>query len=157
MSKLFEGRYTAQTDKLVVMFVIGMRVNRFRDLGRWTFTAAAMPRMLKELASKPESGFISSTTYIRWREIMGIQYWESFDKLLAYAHDRKGEHFPAWAEFIRRVGYDGKVGIWHETYLIEPGKFECVYGNMPLYGLAAATNLVKAEGRLAAAKDRFAA
>ena len=49
------------------------------------------------------------------------------------------------------------IGIWHETYLVEPGKFECIYGNMPLFGLAAATKHVKAEGRLAAAKDRFAA
>ncbi len=53
---------------------------------------------------------------------------------------------------------DGSIGIWHETYLVEPGKFECVYGNMPPFGLAAATNSVKAEGRLACgAKDRFAA
>jgi len=156
MSKIFEGRYTAQLDKPVVMFAIGMRVNRFRDLPRWGFVAAAMPKMLAELAAKPDSGYIRHQSYIRWREVMNIQYWKSFDQLLAYAHDKKGEHFPAWAEFIRRVGYDGKVGIWHETYLIEPGKFECVYGNMPLYGLAAATNHVKAEGRLMQAKDRFA-
>jgi len=154
---VFEGRFTAQLDKPVVMFAIGMRINRFRDLARWTFTAAAMPRMLKELENDPDSGLLSSTTYIRWREIMGIQFWKSFDHLLAYAHEQNSEHFPAWREFIRRVGYDGKVGIWHETYLIEPGKFECVYGNMPLYGLAKATSHVKAEGRLARAKDRFAA
>ncbi len=29
-----------------------------------------------------------------------------------------------------------RVGIWHETYLIEPGKFECVYGNMPPFDWA---------------------
>ena len=56
----------------------------------------------------------------------------------------------------RGRGFDGRVGIWHETYLIEPDKFESIYGNMPLYGLAAAGNHVKAEGRLATAKERFA-
>ena len=88
---------------------------------------------------------------------MTQQYWESFDKLLAYADDKSGKHFPAWGRFMRELQNDGSVGIWHETYLIEPGKFECVYGNMPPFGLAAATTLVKAEGRLAAAKGRMAA
>lgn len=156
MSAIFDGRYSAQIDKPVVMFVIGMRINRLRDVGRWTFVASAMPKMLKELKSKPDSGLLSVTAYLRWRELMSIQFWESFDKLLTYAHDKSGDHFPAWAEFNRRIGSDGTVGIWHETYLIEPGKFESIYGNMPLYGLAAAGNHVKAEGRLATAKERFA-
>jgi hypothetical protein len=85
------------------------------------------------------------------------QYWESFDKLLAYSSDKGAEHFPAWARYMRELMKDGSVGIWHETYLVEPGKFECVYGNMPPFGLAAASNSVKAEGRLSAARDRFAA
>ena len=156
LTKIFEGRFTAQLDKPVVMFVIGMRINRLSDFGRWMFVAAAMPKMLKELQAAPDSGLISVTPYIRWRELLSIQYWESFEQLLAYAHDKTGEHFPAWAEFNRRVGFDGKVGIWHETYLVEPGKFECVYGNMPRYGLARAGNHVRAEGRLVGAKSRMA-
>lgn len=50
------------------------------------------------------------------------EYWENFDKLLAYGHDRAGQHFPAWAAFNRAIGTGGSVGIWHETYLVEPGK-----------------------------------
>ena len=46
------------------------------------------------------------------------QYWDSFDKLMAYAHDTSAQHFPAWAAFNRAVGKDGTVGIWHETYLM---------------------------------------
>jgi hypothetical protein len=157
MEKLFYGRYTAQLDKPVVMFVIGMRVNRLWDLRKWWLVATAMPRMLSELARKPGTGFLSVRTYLSGRVIMNIQFWESFDQLLAYAHDKTGEHFPAWAAFNRRIGTDGSVGIWHETYLVESGKFECIYANMPLFGLAAATAHVKAEGRLAAAKDRMAA
>ena len=52
---------------------------------------------------------------------------------------------------MRELMKEGPVGIWHETYLVEPGKFECVYGNMPRFGLAAAGDHVKLEGRLAAA------
>jgi hypothetical protein len=40
LTKIFEGRFTAQLDKPVVMFVIGMRINRLSDLDRWSFVAA---------------------------------------------------------------------------------------------------------------------
>jgi hypothetical protein len=97
---------------------------------------------------------LSYRTYLSGRVVLVREYWESFDKLLAYAHDRSGQHFPARAAFTRAIGTDGSVGIWHETYLIEPGKSECVYVNVPRFGLAAAQR-VKAEAMLAAAKDRM--
>jgi Domain of unknown function (DUF4188) len=114
-----------------------------------------MPRMLAELAKKPKAGLLFYRTYWSGRVVLVQEYWQSFDKLLAYAHDRSGQHFPAWAAFNRAVGTDGSVGIWHETYLVEPGKSECVYVNMPRFGLAAAAQHVKAEGGLATAKDRM--
>ena len=86
-----------------------------------------------------------------------IQYWRSFEQLEAYARAPERAHLPVWRWFNQKLGSNGDIGIWHETYLIEPGKFECIYGNMPPFGLGAASNLVKAEGRLAAAKERFAA
>jgi hypothetical protein len=149
-------RYTARMDRPVVLFLIGMRVNRLRALRSWTSVAAAMTKMLRELDGNPASGILWHRTYVSPPIVMVHQYWESFEKLLDYAHDRQGNHFPAWGEFNRRIGYaNGAVGIWHETYLVEPGKCECIYGNMPVFGLAAATARVPAEGRLAAAKDRL--
>jgi hypothetical protein len=155
MSKIFDGRYSAQTDKPLVLFIIGMRINQLWNLPKWLPVATAMPRMLGELARRPDSGFLGVRTYHSGRIVMNIQYWRSFDELLAYAHNKTSEHFPAWAAFNRNVGGNGSVGIWHETYLVEPGKFECIYANMPLFGLAAATKHVQAEGRLAGAKERM--
>ncbi len=155
--KIFDGRYTAQLDKPVVLFIIGMRVNQIWNLRKWWQVFTAMPRMLKELGQHPERGILHFRNYFSGRVLIVVQYWRSFDDLLAYAHDKTGEHFPAWAKFNRTIGNDGSVGIWHETYLVEPGNVECIYGNMPLFGLAAATAHVPAEGRLAAAKDRMAA
>ena len=43
---------------------------------------------------------------------------------------------PAWAAFNRAVASNGDVGIWHETYRVRPGDYECIYNNMPLFGLA---------------------
>lgn len=151
------GRQTAQLDKPVVLFLIGARLNRLWPPQRWLWFMRTMPAMLKELESTPDSGLLWYRTYVSWRVVLVQQYWESFDTLLAYAQDKKGEHFPAWARFMRELLPDGAIGIWHETYVVEPGKMECVYGNMPLFGLAAATKSVTAEGRLAAAKDRMTA
>jgi len=156
MTELFPDRFTARLEKPVVLFLIGARFNKLWPVQRWWWFSKTMPAMLKELGQKPDAGLLWYQTHVSWRMLTVQQYWESFDQLLAYAHDKSGEHFPAWAEFNRRVGSDGTIGIWHETYLIEPGKSECIYGNMPLFGLAAATSHVKAEGRLAAAKDRMA-
>jgi hypothetical protein len=155
MSQVFDGRYTARLDRPVVLFLIGMRINKLFALRKWWPVARAMPRMLAELEARPDAGLLWHRFYVSPPVVLVQQYWESFDKLLAYAHDKSAVHFPAWAAFNRAVGSSGSVGIWHETYLIEPGKFESLYGNMPLFGLAAAGSHVKAEGRLAAAKDRF--
>jgi hypothetical protein len=140
-----------------VLFLIGMRFNNLWRVDKWAWFLSTMPSMLAELESKPGAGLLWYRTHLSWRMLTVQQYWESFDKLLAYAQDKEGEHFPAWAKFMRTLSNDGAIGIWHETYLIEPGKYECVYGNMPPFGLAAATKMVPAEGRLAQAKDRFAA
>jgi hypothetical protein len=157
METLYPGRYTVRLDKPVVLFLIGMRINRLRTLPRWLWFMKTMPRMLKELESRPDSGLLWYRNYISPPNLIVQQYWESFDKLLGYSSDKTSAHVPAWDRYLRELMNDGSVGIWHETYLIEPGKFECVYGNMPVFGLAATGQHVKAEGRLAAAKDRLAA
>jgi hypothetical protein len=55
-----------------------------------------------------------------------------------FARDSTLDHLNAWKRFNRSVGADGSVGIWHETYLIPEGQYECVFGNMPRMGLALA-------------------
>jgi hypothetical protein len=157
MVRIFDGRYTARIDRPRVLFLIGMRLNKLILPHKWLPVFFAMPRMLRELRQRPETGLLAGRIFISGRIILVQQYWESFDKLIAYAHAQDAAHFPAWAAFNRTVGKDGTVGIWHETYLIEPGKYECVYANMPRFGLAAAADHVPATGTLAAARDRLAA
>ncbi len=142
------GRQTARLDKPVVLFLIGARLNKLWPPQRWWWFTRTMPAMLAELERTPSSGLLWYRTHLSWRMLTTQQYWESFDKLLAYAHDTEGEHYPAWAKFTRTLAKDDQIGIWHETYLIEPGKYECIYGNMPAMGLAAATTMVPATGRL---------
>jgi hypothetical protein len=155
-SAVVPGRVTARLDKPVVLFLIGARINRWRSFPKWLWFTRTMPSMLAELEKSPEAGLLWYRNYISFPNLMVQQYWESFDKLMAYSSDKNARHQPAWLRYMRELANDGSIGIWHETYLVEPGKFECIYGNMPPFGLGAATRLAKAEGRLAAAKSRFA-
>lgn len=70
-----------------------------------------------------------------WRGVTLIQYWESVEKLQAFANDSGRTHRPAWVDFFRTSYQGGAVGIWHETYVVPAGNTETIYGNMPLLGL----------------------
>jgi hypothetical protein len=153
---IFPGRFAAQSDESFVVFLIGMRVNKLFALGSWPRVASAMPPMITELKRQPELGMLHAEFFVYWRGVAVLQYWRSFDHLHAYAHARDAKHLPAWAEFNRRVGGNGTVGIWHESYLVEPGKFETVYANMPRFGLGAAVGHVPAVGRMQDARSRLA-
>jgi hypothetical protein len=152
---IFPGRYTAQTDDPFVVFLIGMRVNRLLAVRKWTRVARAMPPMIAELKRNPELGLLHVEFVLYWRGVATIQYWRSFEHLHAYAHMKDRNHLPAWAEFNRRIGNNGAVGIWHETFAMQPGNHEAIYVNMPKFGLGAAMNLVPVKGRLDNAAGRM--
>jgi Domain of unknown function (DUF4188) len=155
MAKIFPGRYSAQIEGPFVVFLIGMRINRLLAFGKWVPVAKAMGPMVRELYANKELGFLHVETSMAWRTVTQIQYWRSFEHLHAYAHARNAAHLPAWAAFNRSVGSDGTVGIWHETYQVAAGNYECVYANMPRYGLAVAGEQVPAVGRMSDAKGRM--
>lgn len=157
--RIIPGRYTAQTEEPFVVFLIGMRINKMRAIRQWLPVALAMGPMLRELFTHPEKGLLGARTYIGWREVMLVQYWRSFEDLERFARSADDPHFPAWKRFNARVGYSrekpGLVGIWHESYLVPAGQYECVYGNMPVFGLAQATSHVPASGRRETARRRL--
>lgn len=152
---IFPGRYTAQTDEPFVVFLIGMRINRLLQFNKWIPVAKAMPPMLAELMRHPELGLLHAQTALYGRGVLTIQYWRSFEHLHAYSKMKDGHHLPAWAEFNRRIGNNGSVGIWHETFIVQPGNHEAVYVNMPRFGLAAGVTHQPVTGRLDTARDRL--
>jgi hypothetical protein len=113
-----------------------------------------MPRMLRELAEDPDSGLLGVESWFG-NPTIALQYWRSFEHLERYAKDSARLHRPAWAAFNRAVAGNGDVGIWHETYRVRPGDYECIYNNMPPFGLGRATRTVPARGRLESASGRM--
>lgn len=157
MPRPINGQFTARIEGDFVVFLIGMRINKPWKIGTWWPVFIAMPKMVKELqAAGPSCGFLG-TTPVRLGVI--AQYWRSFEQLESYARARDNRHWPAWVAFNKRVkGARDDVGIWHETYKVRSGEYECVYSGMPPYGLAAAAELVpigrQREGH-SAARDRL--
>ena len=64
-------------------------------------------------------------------------------------------HYPAWKAFNMKVKSNGDVGIWHETYKVQAGEYECIYNNMPRYGLGKVGELIPAVGKREFAANRI--
>src|SRR5262245_24338164 len=86
------GSYTSRLpqpvdgeDGSVVVFLIGMRVNRWRRVRSWWPTFSGMPTMLRELQGRPDSGLLGVRTYWSGRHFMTVQYWRSMEELGAFA------------------------------------------------------------------------
>ncbi len=137
MPKIFAERMIPHIDGDFVIFLIGLRINRPWKVHKWWPVFSAMPRMIKELESKPELGLLG---YIFGFKVM-IQYWRSFDHLEAYARSKENAHLPAWKAFNASVGKSrGDVGIWHDTYQVRSGEYEAIYRECPSLDLVPLAN-----------------
>jgi hypothetical protein len=148
------GRFTVETDEPFVVFMIGMRINDFLKVREWLPAFAAMRPMIRSLEANPESGFLGAYTYLYWRGIGMTQYWRSFEDLERFARDPDDEHLPAWQRFNHN-DRSPAVGIWHEAYLLEPGRYETIHRNMPPFGITAALDRVPVRSRLESARGRL--
>ncbi len=152
MKEIIPERMAAEIDGDFVVFIIGMRINKPWKVHKWLPVFRAMPRMLKELASQPDSGYLGSIS----SGPLIVQYWRSFEHLEAYARSHDHHHWPAWVAFNRRMRESrGDVGIWHETYQVRAGQYEAIYSGMPRYGLGSVGKLIPASGRKESARDRL--
>lgn len=154
------SRTTAAAEGEVVVLLIGMRINHFWAVHQWLPVQLAMVRMLRELAKDPGRGLLHHVLLTASpRTYYVVQYWESKEKLYAYASSPDMFHHRAWA-IINRKERAGRlrrhVGIWHETYVVPEGSYESIYGDMPAFGLAAAYGALPVEERGRRARDRFA-
>ncbi len=155
MTQIFKGRYTAHTDDPFVVFIIGFRINKIWAIHKWWPASRTMKPMLQTLFTHPEKGFLWAEPFLYRGGAGLIQYWRSFDELERFARLPSEPHLSAWRRFNQAIGADGSMGIWHETYLVQARQYECVYGNMPVFGLARATQHVPAIGNRETARLRL--
>ena len=155
MSKVQTGRLGAAIEGDFVVFVIGMRINKLWKAHKWLPVFTAMGTMLSQLARHPEKGLLGARTMVSGRTITVLQYWRSFEQLEHFARDKDDPHLEAWRTFNRRIGTNGDVGIFHETYKVAADQYECIYANMPIMGLALAGSSVPVARRGERASERM--
>ena len=156
MPAIIKERVCAEQDGNVVLFLIGMRINKFWKVWKWVPVLRAMSPMLRELAAHPELGLLHARPQFGLRNLWVLQYWRSLEHLHAYAKAADQSHLPAWKAFNARIDTDDDVGVWHETYIAPPGHAESIYVNMPRFGLGLAGALFPARGARASASKRLA-
>lgn len=157
MPTVLPGRYTAHTEQdTIAVFMIGMRINRPLRLRSWAPVVAAMPRMLRHLQTNPAYGLLGFQNWFGRTTVL-TSYWRSALDVQRFAADPDAPHAAAWRAFNKKVGTNGDVGIWHELYTVRRGQFECVYNNMPRFGLGAALEHVQVDDGTRTSKQRMSA
>jgi hypothetical protein len=147
-------RHTAKIDGDFVVFLIGARLAKPWMLWKIAPVGKAMNAMVKELEAHPELGYLGQEQWFG-RTSIQVQYWRSREHLMTYARNRDSVHLPAWKHFNQVVAKSNAVGIWHETYCVRAGEYECIYGNMPVFGLAKVAQRLDAQGALDTASGRL--
>jgi fumigallin biosynthesis monooxygenase-like protein len=154
---IYHGRYTAEIEDDFVVFLIGAKVNSWRYLLKFPWLGQAMSEMITVLEQHPEKGYLGSESFYRLEDFTSLMvtYWRSFDDLERFARDKDDPHLEPWRRFNREINNDGTIGIWHETYLVQAGQHESIYGNMPVFGLAKATQHLAVSERDHTARGRL--
>lgn len=155
MPQSFPGRYTARADPGTVVFGIGMRINRLWAVHRWLVPTINTARMWWYMQHVRPEGYRNGYLYVYWRGVGMTQYWRDFASLEAFSHDTSQPHLAAWRQLAAQTKTDRTFGYWHETYRIEPGSYEAIYGSMPRFGLAAAGDHVPIDTATHAARSRL--
>ncbi len=130
-------RFTGEIEGDFVLFLIGARLNDFRATLAMMRVGAQMSKMQVALAKHPEIGCLGMNNWFG-RTTMSVQYWRDFESLERFARSSDQPHLEPWREFNRLVRKSGRIGIYHETYLVPAGSHESIYVNLPLRGLGAA-------------------
>jgi hypothetical protein len=138
VATVFPGRYTARVDRPVVVFAIGMRLNRPHAVHRWARPMTNTVRMWWHVQRRRPSGYLGGYLFVYWCGVGMMQYWEDVDQLVAFSHDTTQPHLAAWRQLASLTRNDQTFGYWHETYEVAPGTSESIYGSMPRFGLAGA-------------------
>ena len=87
MTDVISTRMTHEYDGDLVVFLIGMRINKPWRPDLWLPVFFAMSKVLAELSKDADSGLLGYRLTFGAGGPLLVQYWNSHDKLYAYASD----------------------------------------------------------------------
>ena len=147
------GMVVADNREPAVVFVVGLRINRWRAVRRWVPLILTVPTMLRDLTRAPDSGLLGYRVLLGPgpRQAAVLQYWRRPEDLHRFAGDLAGAHRAAKRRYWWHYGASEAVGVWHELLVSADGQHQGMYGNMPPFGLGAMRPV--RPGRWSAAPD----
>ncbi|WP_242911401.1 DUF4188 domain-containing protein [Actinomadura terrae] len=147
------GRFSVRNDDEVVLFLVGIRVNRWRAVRKWLPVLRSLRPMLRE-AVEDGHGLVTYRVQVHGpRELVVVQYWRGVDELMDFSDG--ATHRAAWRDFYKHASGGAAVGIWHETYVVPAGRYEAIYGIVPPAGLAKVQAMVPVGRRNEGARVRL--
>ena len=134
-----QDKFIAEINEPVVVFLVGGHSTNLLAVRHWFWIARTFIAMLRCLSGHPHAGYLGGHTLFRLFTFSVVlqSYWRSVDDLERFAHAKDEPHLQPWSQCVERVATNAALSIWHETYLIEPGKHEGVPRGMFPFGLAA--------------------
>lgn len=152
--KVRNGRFSVTNDDEIVLFLVGVRVNRIRMIRKWLPVVRAIRPLLREATAGEDPALLGYRVHrCGIREIVVVQYWRSVDELMAFADG--AVHRRSWTDFYRLATAGAAVGLWHETYAVPAGRYEAIYGIVPPLGLATVREKVPVGRRNEGARARL--
>ncbi|MEM9464898.1 MAG: DUF4188 domain-containing protein [Actinomycetota bacterium] len=154
-SSIIAGRHRADLDAEVVVFPIGMKINRLWAIHRWARPTVNTVRMWWHVQRNHPDGYLGGYLFVYARGVGMMQYWRDFDALEAFSRDDTRPHVAAWRQLLAQTRDDQTFGYWHETYVAGPATSETIYGSMPPFGLSEAVGATPIAGRSETARGRL--
>ncbi len=156
MDKVIPGRFTAQIDGPFIVLRLGIRINNFLMFWKWIPTLMVTVPLLRASLRCRAPGYLGGFNILYWSAGIGvIQYWRSYEDLEKFAESSDNAFLELWRHYNKSTGSKGSVGLWYEMFPVESSCYEVVYDNMPIIGLAAASEHVPAVGRRETARRRL--
>lgn len=137
-----KGRYTTPVDGEIVVYFVGLRINKPWLVHRWWPTMRAVAKMLHELKEEPALGMLAVRSFPTGRNVTVLQYWRSYEDLQRYADANR--HQQAFEYYFRKQYKTGALGIFHETYVVPANSYEAIFVHMPEFGLGKALTRIPA-------------
>jgi hypothetical protein len=131
MSEYKPYRFSADADKLpgknFCMVKLGFFFNSLK--GIWEFWRYS--NLIKKSAKKgTQNGLLHTEVFLYSNNHAGlIQYWESFEKLEAWALG-DSEHKKWWKEMEKENKWKDMI-VYHEAFIIDKAKVETIYNLAP--------------------------
>lgn len=129
------------------VFMVGVQIKSARSFWKIPYIAGKMRQMQKELREDPESGFIWGTNFTKFAPFttLFLSYWTSADYIDQFIKRDKFSHKRESVAYWKRFGKDTDVGVWHETYEIDPQRTENLYFGMEPFGVSAFLPIAKVD------------